>query len=93
MSYNSKHEYLLAIWERYQRVGRQFKSKILDEFCAICSYSRKYAISLLTRKPRLRFKRSGPKRHYDVDVLAPLKDIWLLSEQLCSKRLKSALPL
>jgi hypothetical protein len=52
MGRKSKQEYLLAIWGRYQRVGRRFKSKILDEFCEVCGYSRKYAIGLLKREPR-----------------------------------------
>lgn len=91
MSQKSKHEYLLAIWGRYQRVGRPFKNKILDEFCAVCGYARKYAIALLNRKPRVRRKKPGPKRKYDPAVLEPLKAIWLLSEQMCSKRLKEAL--
>jgi hypothetical protein len=89
----SKREYLLAIWERYQRVGRRFKSKILDEFCAVCGYSRKYAIGLLSRKPRRRQRKPGPRRRYDGQVLEPLKVIWLAAEQMCSKRLKAALPL
>jgi hypothetical protein len=91
MSRKSKREYLLAIWQRYQRVGRCFKSKILDEFCAICGYARKYAIQLLNRKPRARPKKPGPKKQYDTAVLEPLKALWLLSEQMCSKRLKVAL--
>ncbi len=49
--HQSKREYLLAIWERYQGVGRRFKSKILDEFCLVCGYTRKYAIGLLHRQP------------------------------------------
>ena len=89
----SKREYLLAIWERYQRVGRRFKSKILDEFCAVCGYTRKYAIGLLSRKPRRRQRKPGPRRRYDGQVLEPLKVIWLAAEQMCSKRLKAALPL
>lgn len=93
MSQKSKKEYLLAIWGRYQRVGRRFKSKILDEFCAVCGYSRKYAIGLLNRQPRRRQNKSGPKRKYDAAVFQPLKAIWLLSEQMCSKRLKAALPI
>jgi hypothetical protein len=88
-----KREYLLAIWERYQRVGRRFKSKILDEFCAVCGYTRKYAIGLLSRKPRRRQCQPGPRRRYDGQVLEPLKVIWLAAEQMCSKRLKAALPL
>lgn len=93
MSQNSKKEYLLAIWERYQRAGRQFKSKILDEFCQVCGYARKYAIELLRRKPRVRAKKPGPKPKYDQAVFQPLLALWLLSEQMCSKRLKAALPL
>jgi hypothetical protein len=89
----SKREYLLALWERYQRVGRRFKSKILDEFCAVCGYTRKYAIGLLSRKPRRRQRKPGPRRRYDGQVLEPLKVIWLAAEQMCSKRLKAALPL
>jgi hypothetical protein len=93
MSQESKHEYLLAVWGRYQRVGRRFKSKILDEFCAVCGYARKYAIALLQRKPNARQNKSGPKKQYAAAVLAPLKAIWLLSEQMGSKRLKVALPI
>lgn len=93
MSRKSKREYLSAIWERYQRVGREFKSKILDEFCAVCGYTRKYAIELLHRRPGRARKRPGPRRRYDSAVLGPLKYLWLRSEQMCSKRLKAALPL
>ena len=57
-----------TIWDRYQRVGRRFKSKILDEFCEVCGYSRKYAIGLLKREPRQRRKRPGPHRRYDAEV-------------------------
>ncbi len=92
MGRKSKKEYLLAIWSRYQRVGRQYKSKILDEFCCVCGYCRKYAIGLLNRKPRRRRKRPGPCRRYDAQVLEPLKFLWVQSEQMCSKRLKAALP-
>jgi len=92
MSTTSKREYLLALRGRYQRVGRRFKSKILDEFCAVCGYARKDAIGLLNRKPGRRQRRPGPKRKYEA-VLAPLKALWLLSEQMCSKRLKAALPI
>jgi hypothetical protein len=93
MGRNSKQQYLWAIWDRYQRAGRRYKSKILDEFCAVCGYTRKYAIGLLRRKPGCRRKKPGPPRRYDARVFEPLKARWLASEQLCSKRLKAALPL
>ena len=93
MSQKSKKEYLRIIWDRYQRVGRRFKSKILDEFCEVCGYCRKYAIGLLNRKPGARRKKPGPKAKYDAAVLERLTAIWLLGEQMCSKRLKAALPI
>src|SRR5207244_12048892 len=79
---------------RYQRAGREHKSRILDEFCAICGYHRKAALRLLNRslvqRPR---RKPGPQPTYKPEViLPPLKAIWLASDQLCSKLLKAALP-
>lgn len=93
MGSNSKREYLHAIHARYQRVGRQFKSKILDEFCAVCGHHRKHALRLLRRPLRRPRRRPGPKPVYDGAVAALLKALWLATDQLCSKRLKVALPL
>jgi len=93
MGSNSKREYLHAIHARYQRVGRQFKSKILDEFCAVCGHHRKHALRLLRRPLRPPRRRPGPKPVYDGAVAALLKALWLATDQLCSKRLKVALPL
>jgi hypothetical protein len=93
MSHSSKRDYLAAIWGRYQRVGRRFKSKILDEFTAVCGYSRKYAIRVL-RRPRARPRqRPGPKVRYGTEVLRVLKVIWRDSEWMCSKRLQPTLAL
>jgi hypothetical protein len=94
MSLSAKREYLARIHGRYQRAGRPHKSRILEEFCLNCGYHRKAALRLLNRPlhgpPR---KRPGPKPTYDPALLLPpLKTIWLLSDQLCSKLLKAALP-
>jgi len=94
MSLPSKREYLNRVHGRYQRAGRLHKSRILDEFCAICGYHRKAALRLLNRPlleaPR---RRPGPPPAYPPPmVLPPLKAIWLASGQLCSKLLKAALP-
>jgi hypothetical protein len=94
MSLPSKREYLNRIHGRYQRAGRLHKSRILDEFCAICGYHRKAALRLLNRPllPAAR-QRPGPQPTYPpAVVLPPLKAIWLASGQLCSKLLKAALP-
>ena len=94
MSLKSKQEYLGRIHGRYQRGGREHKSRILDEFCLVCGYDRKFALRLLNRpldRPR---RKPGPKVTYDAARLLPaLKEIWLAAEQPCSKLLKATLPL
>jgi hypothetical protein len=94
MSLSAKRESLAQIHGRYQRAGRPHKTRILDEFCATCGYHRKAALRLLNRPlPTAPPKRPGPKRTYDpTQVLPVLKAVWLASDQLCSKRLKAALP-
>jgi len=94
MSQPSKREYLIKIHGRYQRAGRIHKTRILDEFCAICGYHRKTALKLLNRALRQGARRRpGPKLRYEPALMLPaLKAIWLASDQLCSKLLKAALP-
>src|ERR1044071_4163199 len=94
MSLSAKREDLAKIHGRYQRAGRLHKSRILDEFCLNCGYHRKAALRLLLRPLRgTGRKRSGPKIVYEPAVLVPvLKEVWLASDQLCSKLLKAALP-
>jgi len=83
MSLSAKREALARIHGRYQRAGRPFKSRILDEFCATCGYHRKAALRLLNRPLRTTPpKRSGPKRIYDPAQVRPvLKQLWLASDQ------------
>jgi hypothetical protein len=47
MSQKSKWEYLKAIYTRYRKVSKALRARILDEFCQVCGYNRKYAIRLL----------------------------------------------
>ena len=56
--------------------------------------SPKAALRLLNRsQPVGPPKRPGPKRTYEpAEVVPVLKAVWLASEQLCSKLLKTALP-
>jgi len=90
----AKREALARIHSRYQRAGRAYKTRILDEFCATCGYHRKAALRLLHRPlPTAPPKRSGPKIIYEPkEVLPVLKAVWLASDQLCSKLLRAALP-
>ena len=98
MGINGKREYLQAILERYHQATKKQKRKILDEFCAVCEYNRKYAIQLLngrrTRPQRLQKQHRGrPKKYADPILVIVLKRIWIALNLPCSKRLKAALPL
>ena len=95
MGKSDKQAYLEAIRARYRKATRGDKSKILEEFCAVCCYHRKYALRRLNRpakKPPV--KKPGRRSRYaGNDVMVPLRAIWLATDQMASKRLKAALPL
>jgi len=67
MSKKSKREFLQEISWRYNKADKEEKRKILDEFCTVCSYHRKYAIKLLNQPPSQEInkqsKRTGRKRN------------------------------
>lgn len=92
MSLQTRREYLEKIRGRYGRAGRKHKSRILEEFCANCGYHRKHAVRLLRGLVTRTLERPGPKPEYGPELLTPLKEVWLASDQLCSKRLRVALP-
>lgn len=95
MVLQSRKDYLDAIRNRYRKASRKEKSIILGEFCATCGYNRKYAIRLLRKKPPSSPNRKpGPAFRYNKEVLlVPLKRIWFATDQMCSKKLKAAIPL
>ena len=47
MSGKSRWDYLKMIYFRCKKVSKPLRSRILDEFCEVCGYNRKYAIRLL----------------------------------------------
>ena len=95
MGKNERQAYLKAIQSRYRQAGKKAKVVILDEFCAVCGYHRKYAIRLLNQQGRpKRKRRPGRKSIYATqEFLTALKRIWFASDQMCSKKLKAAIPL
>ncbi len=95
MGINERQAYLKAIRSRYWRARKKVKVTILDEFCAVCGYHRKYAIRLLNQRGKARKKRRpGRKPIYaSPELLTALKRIWFASDQMCSKKLKAAIPL
>jgi hypothetical protein len=94
MSKYEKQVYLEAIHKRYHRAKRADKGRIMNEFCSVCGYQRKYAIRLLGSKPAKSPRRPGrPCRYNPPLFLAVLRKLWLATDQMCSKRLVAAVPL
>jgi hypothetical protein len=90
-----RREYLRAIHDRYRRSSVAKKGTILDEFCKVCGYHRKYAIRLLSG-PRPE-ARPGPRRvrgpSYSRTAIHALAVLWEAAGYPWSVRLKALLPL
>ena len=94
MSQAIKTDLLPKLRARYERRGREGKTRMLDELCEDYGYERKYAIKLLgdaLPAPSGR-KHPGPEPRYGL-IEPVVRTIWLAAEQPCGKRLASALPL
>jgi len=90
----SRWEYLRRIHGRYRRATREAKGQILDEFCRVADYNRKYAVRLLNgpmpeARPEVRQPR-GPS--YSAKVIAVLVVIWEAAGYPWSVRLKALVP-
>ena len=91
MSYEAKREYLEAIRARYRKSTKKAKGLILDEFCRVTKYSRKYAVRILSGSVEPRMKKPGPKSKY-ITILPYLTELWEVLDRPCSKKLKVAIP-
>ena len=65
MGTKSKWEYFRAIYQRYRKASLSVKTQILEEFCHVCGYNRKYAIAKLNApapqfKPPVKRQRRSP---------------------------------
>ena len=97
MSVKSRSEFMGLMRERYRHRGREGRSRLLDEVCAVCGYERKYAMKVLGGRREIAgrrgLKRGGSQQRYGAAEREVIKTIWLAAEQPCGKRLKEALGL
>jgi hypothetical protein len=100
MSHKAKAEYLREIRPRYKSASKLEKENILDEFCEVCRYNRKYAIRLLNKEEnpqedqKKKPKKLGRPRCYHNAVIEHFLKVLLRStNMICSKRLKEIIPI
>jgi len=94
MARQSKREYRRSIHKRYRQGTRKEKTAMLEEFCRVCGYNRKYAIWLLSRPlPNAATRRAVTQRSatYSKASIKVLAKVWEASGYLCSQRLKAAM--
>jgi hypothetical protein len=90
---SSKREYLRILSQRYQGASRKEKHLILSEIEKNLKMHRKSAIRVLNTIKQKRPKETrGRRRVYNDFVIQHLKVLWLAMGQLCSRRMKKALP-
>ena len=96
-----KMKYFQSIYERYHQGSKKLKGKILDEFCKVCGYGRKYAIAKLNgpsieerkiRQRKTKQKKQRPKIYSD-RAINILGKVWEAANYPCSTRLESILRL
>jgi hypothetical protein len=93
MSNEVKKAYLSSFQSRYQKASKSEKSRLLTDFCTLMEYcSRKHASRVLSGALPGRAKRPGAQPKYTVDLIKPLKALWIGMERMCSKRMVAAMP-
>lgn len=90
----ARREYLAAIHGRYRGASRRQKGQILDEFCRVTGYHRKYALRCLNAAPP---GAAPPRRRRGVRTYGPatvqaLRAIWEAAGSPWSLRLTALLP-
>lgn len=90
----ARREYRAAIYGRYRGASRRQKGQILDEFCRVTGYHRKYALRCLNAAPpgaAPRRRRRG-KSTYGPATVQALRAIWEAAGYPWSRRLTALLP-
>lgn len=95
MSQRTRNEVLQKLRRRYERAGREHKTKLLDQAQELLGYHRKAAIRALRAVEGVREGRNTggrPRIYESADLLPSLKPIWEATDCACGKRLEAMLP-
>lgn len=96
MSSNARWEYFRAVYPRYQQASRAERGRILDEFCRVLGYHRKYAVRVLNGPAPPAVRPHCPRRRqavYSAAAIEALVAIWTAAGYPWSLRLKALVPL
>jgi len=85
----------MAYRKRYGAASRQERSRILDEFCELTRYHRKYATAALNHREGARAKATPRRRRptYSPEAIGVIEEVWRAAGYPWSVRLKALLGL
>lgn len=95
MTIKTRKEILAHVHERYKRLKRKDKQRVLDEFVLTTGLCRKYAIHLLKGDGKSKKSKHQPKERkckYDNIFKQHLLTLWQAANKICSKRLVPFIP-
>jgi len=89
------HKALKEYGRRYRKASQSEKTSVLNEFCSVTGYHRKYAISLLNQPVDMPMKQTKRRRGptYSAAALRIVEKIWDAAGYPWSQRLRALLPL
>jgi len=94
ISMSTRDELVRAVAERYARVSKAERGRILDEFANVTGHHRKHAMRLLrSGAPDRRSAPRPERRLYDQAARDALIVLWEASDRVCGKRLRPLLPI
>jgi hypothetical protein len=105
LTVSERHKATKITATRYQKAGKKKKGAILDEFIELTGYDRCYASYLLKNHGKrvwindrtvvvgdiCKRRKRQSQRTYGDDVLRALKQIWVIMDCICGKRLQPVL--
>jgi len=91
--YEFRMKYLNPIIQRYHKLNKKNKSKVIDQAIEILGYNRKYLTHLLNNpqqeiKSKFKIKGRGRKKKYNTRTKDIIKDLWQTTGYPWSLRLK-----
>jgi len=92
MNLRERYAYINVLRKQYRKASKINRSKILDELIKNTGYCRDYGALLLRTNAQLKKNRKRNKPSPYFKIIKPLKELWVISNFLCSKRLHPFIP-
>lgn len=89
----SKREYLIELKKKYHKAKKKKKGQFLDDFCDFTGHNRKYAMDLLNKPIKSKWKHPKERlKIYDQAVIDALLRLWDAADFICGERLHPYIP-